>query len=182
MFVLCNQLSASTDLCSSADRLNLAPRIASLISWRTELRSRLLSRLYPRTKARVGQGFWVYSIFGYLISGIQYFYAYNWVSIPSRPILGIKYTVFFLILVFYTSFSVIFGIYWKVYFGYFGIPLLPRGMRQSCATNSATYAGYSKDNLHKSLNNKPHLQVCTSVLKQLWAILRRGIILSGLHV
>ena len=84
-------------LCSSADRLNLAPRIASLISWRTELRSRLLSRLYPLTKARVGQGFWVYSIFGYLISGIQYFYAYNWVSIPSRPILGIKYTVFFLI-------------------------------------------------------------------------------------
>ena len=59
---------------------------------------------------------------------------------------------------------------------------LLRGMRQSCATNSATYAGYSKDNLHKSLNNKPHLQVCTSVLKQLRAILRRGIILSGLHV
>ena len=29
---------------------------------------------------------------------------------PSRPILGIKYTVFFLILVFYTSFSIIFGI------------------------------------------------------------------------
>ena len=35
------------------------------------------------------------------------------------------YRQFFLILVFYTSFSVIFGIYRKVYFGYFGIPLLP---------------------------------------------------------
>ena len=60
---------------------------------------------------RVGRGFWVYSILEYFISGIQYFCASNWVqSIPSRPILGIKYTVLFLILVFYMSFSIILGI------------------------------------------------------------------------
>ena len=36
----------------------------------------------------------------------------------------IKYTVLFLILVFYTSFSIIL-VYWRVYFRYFGIPLPP---------------------------------------------------------
>ena len=41
--------------------------------------------------------------------------------------MGIKYIVLFLILAFYTSFSVIFGISdWKVYFVYsIGIPLPP---------------------------------------------------------
>ena len=43
-----------------------------------------------------------------------------------------------------------------------------RGMKKSRAINPASYAGYSKDSPHNSLNNKPHLQVCTSVLKQLW--------------
>ena len=52
------------------------------------------------------QGLGVYNILGYLISGIEYFYAYNWTqTIHSQLILDMKYTVVFLILVFYTSFS-----------------------------------------------------------------------------
>ena len=69
-------------LCSSADRLNLAPRIASLISWRTELRSRLFSRLYPEQKPGSARVFvytvciWVfnfrYTVFLCLKLGIKY--------------------------------------------------------------------------------------------------------------
>ena len=117
-------------LCSSADRsdrLNLAPRIASLISWRTELRSRLFSRLYlNKSQGRPGslgiQYIWVfnfrYTVFLCLQLGKKYSLTTNF---------GYKvYPQFFVILVFYMRFSVIFGIYWKVYFGYFGIiPLLP---------------------------------------------------------
>ena len=68
-------------------------------------------------------------------------------------ILGIKYTVVFLILVFYKSFSIIFGIYWKVYFGYFGIPLtlptpLPTPSRrpQNCVWQSGTPRAESFNN------------------------------------
>ena len=44
---------------------------------------------------RVGQGFWIYGISGYLISGIRYFNAKNWVlSITLFLNFGIKYIMF----------------------------------------------------------------------------------------
>ena len=70
-------------LCSSADRLNLAPRIASLISWRTELRSRLFSRLYPN-KSQGWPGF----------LGIQYISVFNFRYTAFLFLkLGIKYSL-----------------------------------------------------------------------------------------
>ena len=70
-------------LCSSADRLNLAPRIASLISRRTELRSRLFSRLYPN-KSQGWPGF----------LGIQYIWVFNFRYTAFLFLkLGIKYSL-----------------------------------------------------------------------------------------
>ena len=165
-------------LCSSADRLNLAPRIASLISWRTELRSRLFSRLYPN-KSQGWPGFlgiqyiWVfnfrYTAFLFLKLGIKYSLTTNFGYKVYRVFLNLS-----ILHEFYRNF-------WYILEGLFRVfwystsapwPTLKsngsRGMKKSRAINPASYAGYSKDSPHNSLNNKPHLQVCTSVLKQLW--------------
>ena len=64
----------------------------------------------PTPFRRVGQGFWVYGISGYLILGIRYFNAKNWVlSVTLFLNCGIKYT-FFQSLVFYMNFELFLGI------------------------------------------------------------------------
>ena len=60
---------------------------------------------------KVGQVFWVYGISGYLILGIRYFNAKNWIlSITLFLNIGIKYIIFFQILVFYMNFKLFWGI------------------------------------------------------------------------
>ena len=66
----------------------------------------------------------MYSILWYLISGILYFYAQNWVySIHSR-LIWVVVVVF--LNSFYTIFSIIFGVFiYFTYFECFGISLPP---------------------------------------------------------
>ena len=166
-------------LCSSADRLSLAPRIASLISWPNRAAEPPLLKALPLNKSQGRPGF----------LGIQYIWIFNF-----------RYTVFLCLQLGKYSLTTNFGYkvyrvflnlsilhefyrnFWYILEGLFRVfwysttapwPTLKsnngsRGMKKSRAINPASYAGYSKDSPHNSLNNKPHLQVCTSVLKQLW--------------
>ena len=76
--------------------------------------------LYNLCLFRVGQGFWVYSISGYLILGIRYFYAKNW----QLGITLFLNFMFFQILVFCVNFKLSLGISMFLS-GYIGIPLTP---------------------------------------------------------